>query len=116
PCALGAGFFFHIEKGETAEVLIGSIRFFPEKASTRCTDRDVEVEIAVIIIVAEAVSVLVSPCVKTGRSEDIGKGTVAVVFVEIRTAIIVVIHPKIEVAISVEVTPGEIPEWRSAFG
>lgn len=38
-----------------------------------------EVKIAVIIIVAEAVSMLVSPCVKTGRSEDIGKGAVAVV-------------------------------------
>ena len=62
PCVIGAGFLRDIEKRETAEVLIGSIRFSPEKGSTPCADRDVEVEIAVIIIVAEAVSVLVSLC------------------------------------------------------
>jgi hypothetical protein len=52
-----------------------------------------KVEITVIIEIAEAVSVLVSLCLKTGRSEDIGKGSVAVVFVEIGRGIIVVIDP-----------------------
>ena len=42
------------------------------------------------------------------------EGAGAVVLVEIRPVVVMVIHPQIEVTISVEVTPGGVAKWRAA--